>query len=111
MRMIDSREVHLCSSLKEKGFPAWNFLAPCHEVFSWPVSLQMERYAIRYGVWYSTLLFFRHKNGAARPLGFRHLHIGQLNRLGKYTFPSQVEVQPNGLRRMRKTAETVPVGA
>lgn len=51
MRMIDFREVHLCSSLKEKGLPAKYFLAPCNEVFSWPVSLQMERYAIRYGVW------------------------------------------------------------
>ena len=30
----------------------------------------------------------------------------RINRLGKYTFPSQVEVQPNGLRRLRQPAET-----
>ena len=33
----------------------------------------------------------------------RYEHI---NRLGKYTFPSQVEVQPNGLRSLRKPSET-----
>ena len=33
----------------------------------------------------------------------RYEHI---NRLGKYTFPSQVEVQPNGLRSLRKPLET-----
>ena len=41
----------------------------------------------------------------------RHLPIGQQNRPEKHTFSSQVEVQPNVLRRMRKPAETVPVGA
>ena len=30
----------------------------------------------------------------------------RINRLGKYIFPSQVEVQPNGLRRLRQPAET-----
>lgn len=33
----------------------------------------------------------------------RYEHI---NRLGKYTFPRQVEVQPNGLRRLRQPSET-----
>ena len=33
----------------------------------------------------------------------RYEHI---NCLGKYTFPSQVEVQPNGLRSLRKPLET-----
>jgi hypothetical protein len=38
----------------------------------------------------------------------RYEHI---NRLGKYTFPRQVEVEPNGLRSLRKPAQTAPVGA
>ena len=29
-----------------------------------------------------------------------------IDRLGKYTFPSQVEVEPNGLRSLRKPLET-----
>ena len=38
----------------------------------------------------------------------RYEHI---NRLGRYTFPRQVEVEPNGLRRLRKPSVTTPVGA
>jgi hypothetical protein len=38
----------------------------------------------------------------------RYEHI---NRLGKYTFPRQVEVEPNGLRSLRKPSEAAPMGA
>ena len=38
----------------------------------------------------------------------RYEHI---NRLGKYTFASQVEVEPNGLRSLRKPSEAAPMGA
>ena len=38
----------------------------------------------------------------------RYEHI---NRLGKYTFPSQVAVEPNGLRSLRKPSEAPTMGA
>lgn len=38
----------------------------------------------------------------------RYEHV---NRLGKYTFPSQVEVESNGLRSLRKLSEADPSGA
>ncbi|MGY3091468.1 hypothetical protein ACVWYF_004536 [Hymenobacter sp. UYAg731] len=44
-----------------------------------------------------------HLTGADREFIQRQRRDG--NRLGKYTLPSQVEVQPNGLRNRRKPPE------